>query len=496
MQRQADSEEQRAPSRPRQRALAGALVLCLIGLGLWQTRRSFIRSWFALGQPHNLSAAEVRGTAEGALRPVRVILVDGLGAAAADVLPGVSRVCRAGLSLTVDVGFPAVSLPVQHALWTGTWQNQSGVLFQVGRMERPIFESLPAVVAARSGRSVAVVESHHEIAASFPFAVVSPAGPPRPRRRMSAAALHREALAAARSDDALVFIHVLGVDKAGHTWGAGDPRYLAAAQRADRVVQAVWEARRPDWSVLVLSDHGHLRGPGGHGGTEDEVARVRACLAGPSVAPGSRGAASVVDLTRVLADALGVRPPRSCQGRGLARLVGTTVAPQQPPLFRFGVPAGVGIGAAVILLFLAALRLCGASPRGALLALPWGVAAALGALILAVGAPSLSTAYIYSMWSPHLLAAGLPAMLWPALVLWRGPRTGLERSAALLPLLAGGLAPALVLLGLTGWPVARPPLVPQLTAWASTLLGLAALTVFALAAAWLALGGRGRSAGR
>jgi len=492
-------ERARSPKRFRPRALAGALVLGLIGLGLWQARRTFIRSWFELGAPEELSLASARGQgagplpSQGPLRPVRVILIDGLGAAAADDLPGVGRVCRAGLSLSVDVGFPAVSLPVQHALWTGTWQNQSGVLFQIGRMERPIFESLPTVVAARGGRSTAVVESHPEIASSFPFRVVSPAGPPGVRVRMSASALHREALSAARSDDALVFVHSLSVDKAGHKWGAGDVRYIAAAQVADGVVEAIWRARRPDWTVLVLSDHGHLRGLGGHGGTEEEVARVRACLAGPSIAAGSRGAATVVDLTRLVADALGVRPPRRCQGRGLGQVVGTTTAPPQPSLFRFRAPAGVGIGVAAILLLLAALRLRGVprsvSPMGALLVLPWGVAAALGALILVLRSPSLSTAYIYSMWSPHLLAAGLPALLWPAMVLWRGPRIGLERSAALLPLLAGALAPAIVVLGLTGWPLERPPLVPQLTAWGSTLLGLASLTVFALAGSWLVLGG-------
>ena len=45
----------------------------------------------------------------------------------AERMPTLSRHCATGIDTAVDVGFPTVSLPVQHALWTGRTQQQSGV---------------------------------------------------------------------------------------------------------------------------------------------------------------------------------------------------------------------------------------------------------------------------------------------------------------------------------------------------------------------------------
>ena len=79
--------------------------------------------------------------------------------------------CAQGLDLTLDVGFPTVSLPVQHALFTGLTQEQSGVQFRVTRIEPPVV-GIPGAVFD----SVAVVEAHPEIAGSFAFARVEPSG--------------------------------------------------------------------------------------------------------------------------------------------------------------------------------------------------------------------------------------------------------------------------------------------------------------------------------
>ena len=46
---------------------------------------------------------------------VRVVLVDGLAAANARLLPSWRAVCDHGVTLEVDVGFPTVSLPVEPA---------------------------------------------------------------------------------------------------------------------------------------------------------------------------------------------------------------------------------------------------------------------------------------------------------------------------------------------------------------------------------------------
>src|SRR4051812_19683520 len=45
----------------------------------------------------------------------RVVLVDGLSAGVATTLPGLAGLCKRGLALAIDVGFPTVSLPVEAA---------------------------------------------------------------------------------------------------------------------------------------------------------------------------------------------------------------------------------------------------------------------------------------------------------------------------------------------------------------------------------------------
>jgi hypothetical protein len=86
------------------------------------------------------------------------------------------------------------------------------------------------------------------------------------------------------------FVYLGAVDFAGHATGAGDAyrRALRAAdQRVGRLLGAV--QGRPSyaqerWTVVVVTDHGHL-GEGGHGGREPEVTTAWAAAAGPGIAP-------------------------------------------------------------------------------------------------------------------------------------------------------------------------------------------------------------------
>lgn len=87
------------------------------------------------------------------------------------------------------------------------------------------------------------------------------------------------------------FVYLGAVDIAGHLTGAGEA-YRAAARTADH---RVWRLRatlrsRPDfadedWTVIAVTDHGHLDA-GGHGGREPEVVTAWAAAAGPGITPG------------------------------------------------------------------------------------------------------------------------------------------------------------------------------------------------------------------
>ena len=98
------------------------------------------------------------------------------------------------------------------------------------------------------------------------------------------------------------FVYLGAVDFAGHATGAGSA-YRSAARAADRRVGRLLAAvrSRPSfaqegWTIVVVTDHGHLD-QGGHGGREPEVATAWAAAAGPGIRPG--GPALITRQTQV-----------------------------------------------------------------------------------------------------------------------------------------------------------------------------------------------------
>ena len=88
------------------------------------------------------------------------------------------------------------------------------------------------------------------------------------------------------------FVYLGAVDLAGHATGSG-AAYSAALRAADhRVGRLVAAVRsRPsgpeeNWTIVVVTDHGHLD-EGGHGGREPEVTTAWAAAAGPGIRPGA-----------------------------------------------------------------------------------------------------------------------------------------------------------------------------------------------------------------
>jgi predicted AlkP superfamily pyrophosphatase or phosphodiesterase len=88
------------------------------------------------------------------------------------------------------------------------------------------------------------------------------------------------------------FVYLGAVDITGHLTGTG-AAYRAAARAADqrvgRLVSAVRSGpERPaeNWTIVVVTDHGHLD-RGGHGGREPEVTTAWAAAAGPGIRPGA-----------------------------------------------------------------------------------------------------------------------------------------------------------------------------------------------------------------
>lgn len=451
--------------------LIAPILLLLAGLGLLQVRKAYIRSFFVQGEPALPEAVE-RDAAKGVLRPARVLLVDGLSEVYSRGSPAMNRLCAQGLDLRLDVGFPSVSLPVQHVLWTGTWQHESGVQFVVKKLTRPALPSLPGEVRAMGGEASALVQHHPWIAGSFPFSSVVEASD-----NFSA-----QALEAWRSGADLVFIHHLAVDDAGHRSGAASPAYAAAARAADTLLGKLHVASPPGATLVALSDHGHLPGTrGGHGGAELGVRLVRACVTGAGIPAGSRAEATLVDLTALLAGQLGLPPLAHCRGVGLHKLL-QGHAPRHAPLpgpRPWAVAAAITLAAALLILWGGGIWRAQRRATLAVATLPWGVLVSLVLIWFWFGPPTLSSGIVFQA-EPWAFSRALwPALLLPGVTGWWLDRGG--------PRLVGGLgllwpltvAPALLALGLTGFPLVSPPLLPGLTALASLLLLLSALGLFA-----------------
>ncbi|MCB9567211.1 MAG: alkaline phosphatase family protein [Myxococcales bacterium] len=444
--------------------LVAALLLVGLAYGLYQGRRAFIRAFFGDGSV--TVAGGPRGPrSDGGLGPaprVRVVLIDGLGRSRALGRPAFDRLCAAGRELRVDVGFPTVSLPVQHVLWTGRTQQESGVLYRIPALAEPPVDALPAFVESR-----AIAESHPAIVHSFGFAAAEPplaVGDALPEGWR--AGFDEAAIAAVAEPTRLVFVHVLRVDEAGHAEGADAAAYEDAAAAADALLGRLWAAD-PGARWLVLADHGHRPG-GGHGGPELAIRQVRACLQGPGIdASAAVIDARLVDLSRALADSLGIGPSPGSAGLPWS----TVIAGDAPPAELPRPSAGRWVVALLGALALVAAGLVSAG-RG----LRWGPLVwpllAHGGLIAFVGPLTLSNPAVYPPLGAALIAAAAPgwvALVVTLIVVLRRSRT----LVALVSPLFGGLAPVFFCGVLAGVGGGEPPLIPIWSAECSAWMALA-----------------------
>jgi predicted AlkP superfamily pyrophosphatase or phosphodiesterase len=110
----------------------------------------------------------------------------------------------------------------------------------------------------------------------------------------------------------LTFVYLGAVDIYGHATGSGR-RYRAQALAADGRVGRLLAAVRSrpgyaqeDWTIIAVTDHGHLD-QGGHGGREPEVITAWATGAGPGIRPGDPAPVTrQVDIAPLVFGALGV----------------------------------------------------------------------------------------------------------------------------------------------------------------------------------------------
>lgn len=465
------------------------VTLVLLALTAHKTRRAFVRSFFADGAGDARFPPRLDGGGLAPAARVRVVILDGLGLEASWGLPALSALCQRGLDLRVDTGFPTVSLPVQHALWTGLTQQQSGVQYRINGITPPLRSSIPGQIPG----SAAVAESHLEIARSFAFERVLPAPqhagalPPGWRE----AGFAEAAVALSRSAARLVFVHVLRIDEAGHRHGARSAEYHRAATEADALLaRLIQETPAADTAWFVLADHGHLPA-GGHADAEDSIRKVRACVVGarplPALLPNQVPEIHLIDLARAVAETAGVPlgPPSRARPLSAAIRFPAPDATLPSP----SVPRWVTAAIVILLSGGIGLRLGGA---------PLWLPASYLCVALVYGVPTLSNRVVYPPLGLDMIRAALPGLLLfviPVLSRTRRFRERVVRTAlGQLALPIGAALASLILCGglqrLLGLS-ASPPLYPLWSGHASLLLSL--LIPGALAASLSVLAGVARA---
>ena len=466
-------------------AVAVALALLVLAWLLPHVRHRLIADVTTWDAPPEEPAQLPLGEGPG-LPPaqrVRVLLIDGLTAEVAVTLPAWSEQCKRGVTMTVDVGFPTVSLPVEVALWTGLTQQQTGILFHSDRPLEPPLDrrGIPAQIAG----SRAIAESHGWIVRSLGFSKVEPAADSADHARDAVDAswpVHWRDVAteAVASDAKLVFVHVLEVDDAGHQEGAASLKYRAAATDADLLLGKL-VAAAPDARWFLLSDHGHLA-QGGHGGEEKSVRQVAGCIAGPGVAPAHGELVHVVDVSRAIADSVGARLSVASRGRPLSVAIASPLGPDQsvPPVSN-------GSGAIAIALLVVGACLSMWAARWWLV--PWWYVVALALFVMIRGVPTLPTPMTYAWSGLTMYVTWLPALALCAVstYLGLGQTTVARVAVSQLALPAAAVAAATTACG--AWPLLtgadQAPIVPLFTAALSPLLLLLAHGCAAVALAVL-----------
>ena len=382
-----------------------AIVICaLSGIAylLPQLRRELIKDVITWDAPKSEPAPLPAGTGPG-LAPARtrVVLIDGLTADVAKTLPAWTSVCKRGVTLKVDVGFPTVSLPVEVALWTGLTQQQTGVMF---RDRRPLIPPIAASIPAQVPGSIVIAEYYGWITRSIGFAIAEPAADPANREGCEPGAMEdRRGRARARGGDGRRRSRSCTILRVDAGPQRGVPRRVPQGPvEADAILALVAADPLARW--FVLSMHGHVavgsRRRGSH------VRQVQSCIAGPGITPGTVGAlVHVVDVARALADSTGAKLDAHARGRPYQAALATPLEKDQavPPM-------ALGSGAAAIFVLVAGMALVTWGVRRWWLA-PWWFIVACASLFLVRGEPTLSSRMIYAPEGRDMWLAWLPSLL-------------------------------------------------------------------------------------
>lgn len=307
--------------------LRSLLLLALAGAALWYANSMITAVFYYRSPLRNSPPAPVSPAAPPLSDRVVVVLIDALRydtALNAAVMPVLNDLRARGAQAVMHSRPSSFSQPGYSTLLTGAWPEiNDGPAMNVPTgdiwtfTQDDLFSS-----AARAGLRTGV-SAYDWFEKLLPAGVVSD---PFYTRGEDAAA-DRQVVDAAlgwlrAGQTKLVLIHIDQVDYAGHhEGGPRDPRWNAAAARADSLLGEILSTLDlNNDTLLVVSDHGQIDA-GGHGGTDPVTLVEPFVLAGKGVLPGDFGDVQMVDVAPTVAALLGAGAPASNQGRPLLEML-------------------------------------------------------------------------------------------------------------------------------------------------------------------------------
>lgn len=314
----------------------GVAACLLLAAAAYLTATGVMDSLYAYRSPlHDRPPTPAQPLGEPLTRRVVFVLIDALREDTSlnpEVMPFLNELRQQGAWATMHSQPPSYSAPGYSVLFVGAWPGVSdGPAMNLDYEEIPTWtqDDLASAVH-RAGQQTAIsafnwferMIPQNAVDASFYTAGEDQAA-------------DREVVNAALSwlrdgDYPFIFVHLDQVDYAGHyEGGPQDPRWDAAARRADDLLREI--AATLDLSqdtLFVASDHGQIDA-GGHGGQDPLVLVEPFVLVGAGVVPGHYGDVDMVDVAPTLAALLGANIPASSQGRVLTQMLDLSQGQQQ-----------------------------------------------------------------------------------------------------------------------------------------------------------------------
>jgi len=244
-----------------------------------------------------------------------------------DVMPFLNQLRQQGASATMHSRPPSYSAPSYSVLLIGAWPDVSdGPAMNLDYEEIPTWTQDDLVSAAHRAGLRTAVSGYNWFEKLIPQTSVDASFYTSGEDQVADREVVDAALPWLRDGDyEFVLIHLDQVDYAGHYEGGPlDPRWNAAAGRADdllREIAATLDLTQD--TLFVCSDHGQID-QGGHGGQDPIVLLEPFVLVGAGVRPGQYGDVNMVDVAPTLAAMLGTNIPASSQGHVLTEMLDLT----------------------------------------------------------------------------------------------------------------------------------------------------------------------------